>query len=285
MAVVVIDQAAHAHAADWYGTRPSEPAGNDLSLSADVVVSLSGITLDAVLTEILGRTSHGGDVVIVCHARDMGLALPLLQGVATRARFDAVGALSADHATDSDGIPSPAMSPGEAAPMLRMSEAQVGSLRQKMARVRQLGLRHVALRGCNVGAWTNSLVTYKDFFGCRSLSGPTLRDTYGAVTPEIVSELAPWLGRHPGWHTFQESFPGGQVAIATHGGETDEHAYTINVAAQSPAALAEWGTVHLGRAPGGSLFYHGMWQTSASPGSPRIHFVRDAAYASHLTTV
>jgi hypothetical protein len=75
------------------------------------------------------------------------------------------------------------------------------------------------------------------------------------------------------------------VGIATRGGETDEHSYSIEVAAQTAIALQSWGTRHLGRPVTGSFFYHGMWRTGAAPGSPKILFIGDEAYAEHLQVV
>ena len=285
MAVILIDRGAHRHAADWYGSRPSEPSGNGLTLAADDVVALPHITIDAVLTEILHRGRGGGDVMLVCHARDIGLAIPLIHGGAVRARSDAIGALANDHDTTSDGIPSPGIPAAEVAPLLMMPESQVTALRQKMNRVRALRLRHVALRGCNVGTWANSLGTYREFFGCRSLSGPTLRDTYGVIPPQTIADLTQWIGRHSAWHTFLDGAAGSQVSIATRGGESEEHSYSIEVAGQTAAALQSWGTRHLGRPVTGSFFYHGMWLTSAAPGSPRIFFIGDAEYARRLQIV
>jgi hypothetical protein len=285
MAVILIDREAHPHAPDWYQSRPSEPSGNGLTLTSDVVVALSPITLDAVLTETLSRGRSGADVTLVCHARDMGLAIRLVNGGAVRARYDAIGWLASDREVTSDGISAPARAASEVAPILMMSETQVTTLREKMNRVRAMRLRHVALRGCNVGTWSNALGNYRDFFGCRSLSGPTLRDTYGVISATTVAEMAPWLRAHAGWDTFLDGAPGSQVGIATRGGGTDEHSYRIEFAAQTVSALQSWGTRHLGRPETGRFFYHGMWRTTAAPGSPKILFVGDEAYTERLQVV
>lgn len=285
MAVILIDRGAHPHAADWYQSRPSEPSGNGLTLTADDVVALPLITIDAVLTEILRRGRSGADVMLVCHARETGLAIRLISGGAVRARYDAIGFLASDHETASDGIPAPACPASAAAPILMMSESQVTALREKMNRVRALRLRHVALRGCNVGSWSNALGNYREFFGCQSLSGPTLRDTYGVILPPTIAEMTPWLGAHTGWDTFLDGAPGSQVGIATRGGGSDEHSYSIEVAAQTAAALQSWGTRHLGRPVTGRFFYHGIWRTIAAPGSPKILFIGDEAYTEHLRVV
>jgi hypothetical protein len=286
MAVILIDRAAHHHAVDWYQSDPSEPSGNGLTLTADDVVPITSITIDSVLTEILRRARGGGDVVLVCHAREMGLAIPLIRGGAVRARSDAIGVLASDHETTSDGMTFPGTSAAATAPALMMPESQVTALRQKMNQVRALGLRHVALRGCNVGSWSHALEPYREFFGCRSLSGPTLRDTYGVIPPRTIADVPQWLGTHStGWHTFLDGAQGSQVGIATRGGESEEHSYDIELAGQTAAALQSWGTRHLGRPVTGSFFYHGMWRTSAAPGSPRILFIGDEAYTEHLQVV
>jgi hypothetical protein len=285
MATIFIDRGAHPHAADWYQTGLSEPSGNGLALAAGDVLALPGMTIDGVLTEILRRGRSGGDVTLVCHARDMGLAIRLVGGGAVRARSDAIGLLASDREVTIDGLSAPARTDTEVAPILMMSPAQVAALREKMNGVRALRLRHVALRGCNVGTWSDALGNYCDFFGCQSLSGPTLRDTYGAVPPPVISEMAPWLAAHATWETFVDGPPGSQVGVATRGGDTDEHSYDIEVAARTPAALESWGARHLGRAVTGAFFYHGMWRTFAQPGAPKILFVGDQAYAEHLRVV
>jgi hypothetical protein len=75
------------------------------------------------------------------------------------------------------------------------------------------------------------------------------------------------------------------VAIATNGGQSEEHSYQLAFAPQTQQGLQDWGTRHLNGAISGSFFYHGMWETSASPGSPRIHFIGDGDYAGHLQVV
>ena len=286
MATVIIDAAAHAHAADWYNSHRGEPAGNGLTLTGDTVVPLRNLTIDSVLDEILRRARSGGDVVLVCHARDLGLALPLITGSAVRARSEAIGQLAIDQPTDDPVIPTPAISAAQAAPVLMMSEAQVAALRVKMNRVRALHLRHVALRGCNVGTWSDTLPIYKRFFGCSSLSGPRLRDTYGVIDPGApVADLTRWGAHHNHWHTFFDGPSGNQVGVATHGGDTEEHSYQIALAYQTAQGLQDWGTRHLNGAVSAAFFYHGMWLTSATPGSPRIYFIGDSDYADHLTVV
>jgi hypothetical protein len=287
MAVAIIDAGAHPHAADWYGWRNArEPAGGGTTLGADSVTAVRGLTLDAALTEILLRARSGGDVILVCHARDAGLALPLIHGGAVRARNDAIGQLAIDTSTTEDWLTTPAVSVSDAARVLMMSEAQVTALRDKMNQVRALRLGRVALRGCNVGAWANTLPIYKRFFGCRSLSGPMLRDTYGQIDPgPPVTNLTTWSAHHNGWHIFLDGPSGNQIAVATHGGQTEEHSYQIAFAYQTTQRLADWGTRHLNSAVSGPFYYHGMWLTSASPGSPRIYFVGDSDYVGHLQVV
>ena len=286
MAVVIIDAAAHRHAADWYNSGRAEPGGRGVSLTSDSVLPLRHITLDSVLTEIARRGRRGGDVILVCHARDLGLALSLRSGSPVRARSEAIGVLAHDTESSDSGLHLPPISVSEAAPMLMMSEEHVTDLRTKMNQVRALGLRHVALRGCNVGSWENTLPVYKLFFGCSSLSGPMMRDTYGQIrsgAPE--ANLAGWNARHPGWHVFTDGTAPNQVAIATRGGDAEEHAYQIEFAPQSSQALQDWGTRHLGGPVSGAFYYHGMWRTNPAPGEPRINFVGDAAYLEHLRIV
>jgi hypothetical protein len=286
VAIVLIDAAAHAHAADWYSSGRGDPSGNGLTLTGDTVLPLHNLTIDTVLDEIIRRARSGGDVILVCHARDMGLALPLITGGPVRARTEAIGQLAIDQPTADPVLPTPAISAAEAAPVLMMSEAQVAALRVKMNQVRALRLRHVALRGCNVGTWSDTLPIYKRFFGCGSLSGPRMRDTYGAIDPGApMADLTRWSSQHNHWHIFYDGSTGNQVALATTGGQSEEHSYQIALAYQTTQGLQDWGTRHLRGAVSGSFFYHGMWETSAAPGSPRIHFVGDADYASHLQVV
>ena len=286
MAIVIIDAAAHAHAADWYNFSQGEPSGNGLTLTSDAVVPLRNLTIDSVLDEIIRRARPGGDVVLVCHARDMGLALPLITGGPVRARTEAIGQLAIDQPTSDPVLTTPAISVAEAAPVLMMSEAQVTALRAKMNQVRALHLRHVALRGCNVGTWSDTLPVYKRFFGCNSLSGPRMRDTYGDINPGApLPDLTRWSAQHHHWHIFYDGPAGNQVALATNGGQTEEHSYQIALAYQATQGLQDWGTRHLRRSVSGPFFYHGMWETSAAPGSPRIHFIGDSDYTSHLQVV
>jgi len=72
-------------AADYYQKFPHEPSpAGDLNLAGAVITRIRNANLDLVLQE-MGRATRGGIVLLVCHAYDEGLLMP----VATGARLSA----------------------------------------------------------------------------------------------------------------------------------------------------------------------------------------------------
>lgn len=288
MAIVILDETAHRHAPAWYRSIRNEPTTNGLTLTIDQVIPIRALTMENVLDTIIREAPAGGDVILVCHARDEGLAIPVCSG-AGASRGAVISALSINRETRSDGMLLPPVAASSVRDMLRLpSTDAVDRVRERMGSVRDKHLRHVALRGCNVGSWDSYLQAYKSFFGCQSLSGPRLRDTFGEINtgrPLATSDLERWRRAHPSppWHQFTA----GPLTIATRGGESEEHRYTVEAASPSVAELSPWIAQALpsSNAVGPRFYYHGLWRTSAAPGSARIHFVGTREYLGNLATV
>jgi hypothetical protein len=67
-------------AVNYYATFPSEPSpAGDLDLAQAVVTPVKDATLDAVLDE-MAKASNGSVVLIVCHAYQEGLLMPVAKG-------------------------------------------------------------------------------------------------------------------------------------------------------------------------------------------------------------
>jgi hypothetical protein len=287
MARAIIDEAAHPQAMNWYAGHPTEPGGTTaartlVTLAVTSHVGLRGITLEAVLDDIIANVRSGEDVIIVGHGREGGLSMPLVTGSEARARAEHLGALAGDRAARDPllGV-LPPRADAEVAAQLGLAVPVVARIRAKMNAVRALRLRHVALRACNLGAWPNVLASFRPFFGCAHVSAPDLRDTFGHANPVLEPGLAHFdrrFGR--GWHRTTYAAAAGRVVIATRGGAADEHGYDLSVGSDSEATLAAWKRRYLGR--NGPFVYHGAWVTTPAPAEPQVIFVGDPAYAGHI---
>lgn len=291
-ALAVIDREAHPDADNWYGDSDAEPIGNQETVSVDAVEAVRRPSLEVILDKIL---AHPGttDVIIVAHGTALGLSVRLVSGSEVRGRVEAINALGRDTASsvaldDETTLRMPAISEADAATTTMLTVARVRTLREKMNRVRGMNLSHVAFRACNMGNH-DTLAAFKEFFRCRSVSAPDMRDTYGHIDPgNRESDMDHWARRQRdrGRHVFVEGAAGDQVGLATRGGEGHDTDYSIHFAHQSAQGLTDWMALHLRDGyTRGRIYYHGMFRTSAGSTEPRVLFIRDADFLSHLVRV
>jgi len=288
MAIAYIDQHAHPDAIPWYRSRPAEPGGSAFRLSVTQAIAIPNISLDAVLDRILVNPSRGADLIIVGHGREEGLSMRLVAGSASRARADLIRQLASDRGTPDALFGSmPPVPVSRVATLAQITEQQVVQLRMKMNRVRALTLTHVAFRACKLGVRRDVLRAYKPFFGCKVLSAPDLRDTYGTIrhgSPTV--NMNQWITQHsPGHHMYVYGTAPNRIAIATSGGEDDDHTYTVDFAYENPTALANWTAQYLGSHRSGAFAYHGQWRTHPRANKPQIVFVGDPDYNEHIVVV
>ncbi|MDX1980949.1 MAG: DUF4157 domain-containing protein, partial [Bryobacteraceae bacterium] len=296
-ALAIIDRTAHPDADNWYGVSTAEPIGNRETVAVDRVRALRSITIESILDEILARPGTR-DVIIVSHGTSLGLSVRLIPGSEVRGRVEAVSALSRDTATPIESEfgsgTHPALSDASAAEITMLSESRVRSLRSRMNRVRDMGLNHVAFRACNMGQSVDVLTTMKEFFGCASVSAPSLRDTYGHLDPRIEDDIPAWRRTQEshGWHVHVENFGPtiyaipNPTAIATRGGDGHDTTYSTRFAAQSREAVRSWVGFHLRDGyDRGNIYYHGMFVSAPEDGRPRVLFIRDHDFLSRLVRV
>jgi len=214
--------------------------------------------------------------------------MPLLANSPSRANYLAINALGNMAATSSVIGTIPAIADSEAATTCVLTATQVASLREKIRQVRAKRLRHVALRGCKIGAWSEVLAYYKPFFGCTSISAPQNRDTYGVMPFEVNDDLTAWTsrwerGHRDNPHTMR--YASEQVVVATAGGAWEEHSYDVNAVATSESNKSTWLSTYLGIAPSSNVKYHGQFLTYPVSDCPRIIFIGAPQYRSGITVV
>jgi hypothetical protein len=198
LAIAFIDAAAHREAVHWYQSSPFETMG---AYRAQVTraVPIAHITLEGLLDAILATPADASkrDVIVVGHALDIGLAMPLTSHGRAQARVDVIRMIGAD--SHAPGGIAAAVSTREVGQVCGLPERAVESLRAKMNRVRALRPNSVSFRACNIGRWADTLRDYQRFFGCSRVTAPDLRDTYGRVDSELqTSQLDRWLQHHRG---------------------------------------------------------------------------------------
>jgi hypothetical protein len=291
---VIIDAEAHPDAAPWYGLRRAEPIGGGHSISIGSTYALPRYSLDSILDTIIARVSGGADLIIVGHGRETGLSARLFQSSRDqRFRSEIANALATDRATRSGDIPLPAISVARAAELCMITEAQVTDLRAKMNLVRAKRIGHVAFRACLMGAWPDTLDPYLQFFGCRSVSALDIRDTFGHFTVlRVEPRFDDWVAAHRrrSWHCYVYGETPDRVALATRGGESDEHSYTIEVAAESQSGFRDWRQANLtegglSRNARELIYYHGcIYRNPLGNMTKRVMFVGDPDYDSHVVS-
>lgn len=288
LAIAFIDAAAHRQAVPWYQSSPFETMG---SYRAQVTraVPIAHITLEAVLDAILATPADATkrDVIVVGHAQDIGLAMPLASHGRAQSRVEVIRMLAADREAP-DGMAA-AVSAREVSHFCGLAVPAVETLRAKMNRVRALRLNSVSFRACNIGRWPETLRSYQCFFGCSRVTAPDLRDTYGHVNSEQqTSQLDRWMQHHrrnARFNTWVTGQAPGRLAFSAERVSREAHRYRIAMAHESADALRAWQTRVLGRASSGPFLYHGMFITDVAPGEPSVTFVGERGFASHIVTV
>ena len=84
--IALVDTSAHRGALPWYSTNPREPIGQGRDLQVSRAVPLSPVSLDGLMDAILQHATRGDSIVVVGHAREGGLSMPLFPGSQAHAR-------------------------------------------------------------------------------------------------------------------------------------------------------------------------------------------------------
>ena len=274
------------NASAWYTSNPVEPigAGSNISVKSTVVIPTSDkskATFEDFLDKIIEKKDN--EVVIVCHGSDDQLSLPLFTGSPLGTILPTIVRLAADHQTVRDGLKTPVIPDDDV--FYGDNKDQAKRLRDKMKLIRGMKLEHVAFRACNLGAKTESLDAFRDFFGAKSVSAPKLLDSYGSVGPTLGSDVAGWVKDHKKKLYRCWSYDG-KVAFAL---KSDRHAtvpaYQILCRAKDRSALVDWMRAHVSNVLAGDnkFVYHGMVDVKVSDkDAPILYFVREQAFLSNL---
>lgn len=280
-----VDIRAHRQALPWYRTGPREPIGRNRAVQVSAAIPLTVMSLDGLLDAVIQNAHQGDSIIIVGHGREGGLSMPIFPHSPSRARAELVALLASDR-TASGFIPMPARPSADIAPVCGLTVAQIDQLRAKMVRIRALRLQHVALRACNTGGWPDVLRMYKPFFDATEVSAPDRRDTYGELRIGApVADLDRWVVEHRDGHMYVEGVAPDRVALQTVGGASEEHSYSVAIAAESGAGLEAWAARNQISGTGAVRLYHGQFSTYGAPGVPRIAFSGTQDYASHIVVV
>jgi hypothetical protein len=125
------------------------------------------------------------------------------------------------------------------------------------------------------------------------VSALDLRDTYGRFTlTRAEPRFDDWVASHRrrSWHCYVYGETPARVAVATRGGESDEHSYAIEVAAESESGFRDWRRANLteggfSRNAREPVYYHGcIYRTPLGHMNKRIIFVSDADYDTHVVS-
>jgi hypothetical protein len=292
VAIVEGGDRGHPSAPPWYKSNPVEPIGNKSSINVKDVVVQDPMTIESIFDAIINKKDK--EVVIVCHGIADGLLIPFVPGSKFFAVQQPVLRLASDHSVNVGGINRPVFADKDVANQI--SEDDAKRLRLKMNQVRKLGLEHVAFRACDMGKSPDvTLSSYRDLFGAKSVSAPTLLDSYGQFKPTMVKDMKGFRDLRgvkdvKGWVKVKRAE--GFRAWSDHEvGFGFKHVDTINFKIESLAPdndkFAGWVRAHIAQSPGSDnlTVFHGMEddpKSVADPNSAVMYFVRDESFINNI---
>jgi hypothetical protein len=192
-----------ANANAYYERFRSEPirSGTLMPIASRVAVSPPNF---AELLRLIAE-QRPTEVLIVGHGTTEGLTMPLAAGGSSQASTAGLGALTQEGRTDA-----------EKARDLHLSEAQVRTLRERLAAVQSLGLARVELRACNFGYTpAAALAPLVRALRAQVAGAPTCYDAYARLNPGTPSAAAAawqqWSATHAD-PRYTRYFNNGQAA-------------------------------------------------------------------------
>jgi hypothetical protein len=261
---------------------PWEPVRSQAEIKVDRVVGVIGLKMEWLLEQIPLAVGVGGNLFIIYHGTDMGLSMPLATGTPVRADVRIMEVLDSNR-TDVEAaqiclFPNPQ----------RNGAQRVHALREQMRRVKDVHLNCVELRACNTGQNALHMRTIKQFFNCRTLGAPNLRDSYFFLDPGTATTNTQtwqnWQRSHPR-HWIFDVPANGRVGIAIH--ETAHSAFQTFMIVNRDSASSFWADVYLSRLHPHSVGMrrfpgHALYDT---PENFPLIFPGDDAYTQHITHV
>jgi|GEM_PF-2663424 len=288
LALIQGGRTGHPSAPPWYQANPSEPISSTDKIVVKDVKVIDDMTLDSVLDAIIA--AQASEVIVVCHGDSDGLMLRTHSNASAGADRTVLTALGADHRGEDVGfdgmkIVTPIKSDDDVKDLMKTNLAQVAVLRKKMNTVRAMKLNHIAFRACSMGSSDESMKAFLQFFGCASISAPTLEDTYGSFAAKPTPDFDGWVKntRKAMFHVFSD----GKVAIATKwaGGIN----YRIDCRGTNRSEIAKWVKKHVvtGSFDPANVVFHGMKiPDGIMPlNQTNIYFILDADFTSRISFV
>lgn len=289
MAIIQGGKEGHPHAPIWYSRSPIEPIGDKSTITVKKVAIHEAITLETVLDQMLAAKGET-EFVVVCHGSGAGLKLHLQRGSTAGAEKDVIFQLASDRpgkelAIDGSTSVTPTKTDEDLATLTRLSQTQVAALRAKMNQVRNLQLKHVAFRACNMGISPDTMEAFQKFFGAASVSAPVAFDSYGRFAPVIGVNVEAWAKakRKSGFHV---SIDGGVAAGTRDAGSA--LVYNILAASHTKEEFRAWVKNHIVDGGWGStgVIYHGVKVLhTLSVNAPSVYFVRDQEFIDGLVNL
>jgi hypothetical protein len=261
---------------------PWEPVRAQTEIKIDRVVQRQHLRMEWLLGEIPGAVGERGNLFIIYHGTEIGLSMRLADDTAVHADVRVMEVLDSNR------------SDVEAAQICLFPDPngngarRVHAIREQVQRVRDLRMNCVELRACNTGQNEDHMRTIKQFFGCRTLGAPDLRDSYFFLDPGTATAnprtWENWQRSHPRHKIFQVPADG-RVGIAIR--ETGHAQFDTFMQVNKASAPSFWADVYLSllhphtvsmrRFPG-----HALYDT---PENFPLIFPGDDTYTQHIIHV
>lgn len=247
-----IDTDAHPLAPAFYHMFPHEPIlpKGTIHIPTEKITKLPKMSVENLLQQIIRHAGKNGEILIVSHGTTGGLLIsvgPSKNNVQLSAGvLQAVNSNLANTTTDKD-----------AASILKMKSSAYTSFKALVQDVQKLALKRVEFRACLVGGNEYTMHKLRIFFGAATVTGPTMLDAYGSVSPGKFNNNSAfwekWLQKHPG-AIIEGKAPNRLAFHLTY----RRLRLKMDLVASSASALQAWVTAHLpnGQYKKGILYFH-----------------------------
>jgi hypothetical protein len=246
----------------FYKLAPEEPIRPTGTITTGTIIPAVP-TLIALLDLLI---EHKPDnLLLIAHGEGTGLDIPLIG----RSKEQFVSP-NVDPLVESiHSSPSKDM-----AKKLGMTAAELTALIKRADSTRQLNLKRLEIRACNLGQFPKELDKLRRFFGAVSATAPTTFDVFGHVDP------GSFVSVEEAWNRWREAHPAG-VVEGEKGRRVGFEFYANDAAMQveSAAGVKGWVSTHFGKNTyaSGAVAFHGLLK-----GAGPLVFPRDNAYRGLL---
>jgi len=187
-----IDSHAHPSASPFYSWCGAEYINIGEYIGVTRVYECPHMTLPMLLERMAEKLLEGVNVIVTCHGTAKTLSLHLTPKSKIGIDVELVRRLLNPKIIGVDPATLTEADFKAYAKSLETNEAVARKLAKLLPLVHKKGIKHLAIRACNIGNHFDGrlMLALKDLFNAKSISAPRVRDAYAYFTPTIVNAKA-----------------------------------------------------------------------------------------------